>query len=199
MAVRSKVARVRGRARLGTLDVRLRPGMRVHVDPGSTTDVRGTLDLGCTYRGGPPYPGHLMLAAGARLVVEGDFRVHTGAQLWVNEGATLTLGSGYANAGLNLSCFSAITIGRDVMISENVTLRDSDNHRVSGSSSPSATAPIRIGDAVWIGLNAVVLKGVTIGDGAVVAAGAVVTRDVPARAMVAGVPARVVREDVTIE
>jgi acetyltransferase-like isoleucine patch superfamily enzyme len=52
------------------------------------------------------------------------------------------------------------------------------------------------GNHVWIGMRAMILKGVTIGDGAVVAAGAVVTRDVPARALVGGVPARVLRNDV---
>ena len=57
-------------------------------------------------------------------------------------------------------------------------------------------APIVIGDHVWIGTNAIVLKGVTIGDGAVIAAGAVVTRDVPAHSLAAGVPARVIRSDV---
>lgn len=51
-------------------------------------------------------------------------------------------------------------------------------------------APVRIGDRVFIGANATILMGVTIGDEAVVAAGAVVTRDVPARTVVAGVPAR---------
>lgn len=54
--------------------------------------------------------------------------------------------------------------------------------------------PIVIGNEVWIGTNAVVLPGVTIGDGAVIAAGAVVTRDVPPYTVVAGVPARVIRQ-----
>jgi len=53
-------------------------------------------------------------------------------------------------------------------------------------------APVSIGDFVWIGVNVTVLPGVTIGEGAIVAAGAVVTRDVPALAVVAGVPARVI-------
>ena len=56
---------------------------------------------------------------------------------------------------------------------------------------PSA-APVVIGDRVWVGTRAVILKGVSIGDGAVVAAGAVVTSDVPAGAVVGGVPARVI-------
>ncbi len=56
------------------------------------------------------------------------------------------------------------------------------------------SAPIRIGDKVWIGFNAVILKGVTIGEGAVVGAGAVVTKDVPPYAVVAGNPAKVVRQ-----
>ncbi len=55
-------------------------------------------------------------------------------------------------------------------------------------------APIRIGKKVWIGANATVVPGVSIGDGAVIAAGAVVTKDVPARTVVAGVPAKVVKE-----
>jgi acetyltransferase-like isoleucine patch superfamily enzyme len=79
-----------------------------------------------------------------------------------------------------------------VAIGPDVFIRDSDSHLISGSDR-SATEPIRIGDRVWIGARAVILKGVTIGDGAIVAAGAVVTRDVEAGTLVAGVPAKYVR------
>ena len=87
-----------------------------------------------------------------------------------------------------------MTVGEHCTLSWDVTVTDSDFHAlvVDGVEQP-ADGPVRIGDRVWIGTRAVVLKGVTIGDGAVVAAGAVVTRDVPAGAVVAGVPARVVR------
>ena len=59
---------------------------------------------------------------------------------------------------------------------------------------PLQGAPVRIGNDVWIGAHAVVLKGVTIGDGAVIAAGAVVTKDVPAGVIAGGMPARVIRQ-----
>jgi acetyltransferase-like isoleucine patch superfamily enzyme len=58
---------------------------------------------------------------------------------------------------------------------------------------PVIAAPIRVGDGVWIGARAILLPGVTVGAGAIVAAGAVVTRDVPADTLVAGVPAQVKR------
>lgn len=55
-------------------------------------------------------------------------------------------------------------------------------------------APIRIGNNVWIGAQATVLPGVTIGDGAIVGAGAVVTRDVPANVIVGGIPAKIIKK-----
>ena len=58
-------------------------------------------------------------------------------------------------------------------------------------------APIVIQDHVWLGMNVIVLKGVTIGEGAIVAAGSIVTKDVPPHCLVAGVPAKVVKTDVT--
>jgi acetyltransferase-like isoleucine patch superfamily enzyme len=58
------------------------------------------------------------------------------------------------------------------------------------------TQEVFIGNNVWIGNRAIIMKGVTIDDGAIIAAGSIVTKDVPARCLVAGVPAKVVRENV---
>ena len=76
-------------------------------------------------------------------------------------------------------------------------IRDSDNHTIIGGK--EKTAPIKIGNHVWIGARATILKGVKIGDGAVVAAGAVVTRDVPPNTLVGGVPAKIIKENVSWE
>ena len=70
---------------------------------------------------------------------------------------------------------------------------DADFHAVGELDGHGKTAPIMIGDDVWLATRAVVLKGVTVGSGAVVATGAVVTKDVPPHTLVAGVPARVIR------
>lgn len=100
---------------------------------------------------------------------------------------------------LTLHCFEKIEIGEDLAIAEQVVIRDSDNHIVSSSKGHKMTQPIRIGNHVWIGTRATVLKGVTIGDGAIIAAGAVVTRDVPPACLAAGVPAKVIKKNVEWE
>lgn len=82
-------------------------------------------------------------------------------------------------------------------ISENVTIRDSDNHRLN--SNEKISSPIKIGNHVWIGMNVTILKGVTIGDGAVIAVGAVVNKDIPGGSLAAGVPAIVKKTDIIWE
>jgi len=71
---------------------------------------------------------------------------------------------------------------------------DSDFHDIQEHSMEGRSEPIVIGDNTWIASRAIILKGVTIGEGCVIAAGAVVTKNVPPYSMVAGVPAVVVRE-----
>jgi acetyltransferase-like isoleucine patch superfamily enzyme len=182
------------RARTGGSKVVVFRGTRVN-NRGMLRVETGHLSLGSQWPDAPFFsPGYLIIAPGGRLTVNGDFSIHTGMQVVVDRDASLTLGSGYINDNVRISCFRSITIGHDVAISEFVVIRDSDNHRIDGSR--EATAPIVIGDHVWIGMRATILKGVTIGEGAVVAAGAVVTRDVPARCLVAGVPASVRRNNV---
>jgi acetyltransferase-like isoleucine patch superfamily enzyme len=121
--------------------------------------------------------------------------LYTGCRLNVNPGASLTLGSGYINCGTSIDCFKEIKIGHDVAISQDCCLRDSDNHEIEGGD--PASAAITIGNHVWLGLKVTVLKGVTIGDGAVVAANSLVNKDVPARTLVGGIPARVLKENIS--
>ena len=131
---------------------------------------------------------------GASLHCEGVVSLQRGVRVVVDSGR-LTIGHGTNVNGLGtkLLCAQEITIGEFCTFSWDVQVLDTDFHAVTrdGVELPR-TAPVRIGDRVWVGTRAVVLKGVTIGDGAVVGAGSVVTRDVPAGAVVAGVPAVVV-------
>ena len=145
--------------------------------------------------------GSIYLAKDATLDVDA-FDVYAGSRINVNAGAKLSLGSGYMNHECVIDCFDSISIGHHVVISERVVLRDSDNHSIQdmeaiSSDESAVTAPIVIGDHVWVGMNTIVLKGVTIGEGAVVAAGSVVNKDVPPHCLVAGVPAKVVKTDIT--
>jgi acetyltransferase-like isoleucine patch superfamily enzyme len=131
---------------------------------------------------------------GASMHVDGRVALQRGLRIVVDSGR-LTIGAGTNVNGLGTKILVAksVTIGAGCTFSWDVQLLDNDFHAmtVGGVQQPSA-APIVIGDRVWVGTRAIVLKGVTIGDGAIVAAGAIVTKDVPANAVVAGVPAKVV-------
>lgn len=85
-----------------------------------------------------------------------------------------------------------VQIGNNVIIAWDCVIMDRDYH--STGQGGEILRPVTIGDNVWIGCRAIILKGVTIEEGAVVAAGAVVTRDVPSFTLVAGNPARVIKE-----
>ena len=127
---------------------------------------------------------------GAGVLLAHDVQLHLR-----DRGAVIEVGAGtFVNHRTELVAHERVTLGRDCLLAWDVLVLDSDSHSVDGG---VRTAAVTIGDRVWIGCRASVLKGVTIGDGAVVAAGSVVVQDVPARALVAGNPARVVREDVS--
>ena len=135
-------------------------------------------------------------------------------------GSILSTGNGkiimheYSHLGAHsiLSAIDLIQIGRDTTISYNVKIQDNNSHPINpddrryiwhtphGSKERSdlfsAHAPIIIGENVWIGQNARICKGVTIGDNAIIAANSVVTHDVPANAIAAGNPARIVKEHI---
>ena len=155
----------------------------------------GCLHVGRRWTNRRYFQSEFIVENHARLKINGDFSFYTGCSVAIHSGAELILGSGYINHRASLECYHRIVIGDGVAIAKGVTIRDSDAHSINGQSRISA--PIIIGNRVWIGANAMVLKGVTIGDGAVIAAGAIVTRDVPSASLVAGVPARVIKSGVT--
>jgi len=116
--------------------------------------------------------------------------------LAVDYGRYITVGAGtFINSGLVALDVARITIGCDVQIGPNVQLL-TPTHPVEPGlrrAKWEAAAPIVLEDNVWLGGGAIVLAGVTVGRNAVVGAGAVVTRDVPANTVVVGNPARVIR------
>lgn len=124
--------------------------------------------------------------------VDRGFRVFP--PFYTDFGKNITVGRNvFVNACCHFQDHGGITLGDDCLVGHNVvfaTLNHDQNPEKRASMLP---APIVVGRKVWIGSNATILQGVTIGDNAIVAAGAVVTKDVPANTVVGGVPARVLR------
>lgn len=141
----------------------------------------------------------LSLGDSSELNLESDnFTMCEGSSIILHKGAKLLLeGKGYINERTIIECADRIEIGKETIISSDVRISDTDVHTyIHTTEEKVSISPIVIGRHVWIGRSAIILKGVHIGDNAIVAAGAVVTSDVPPNALVAGVPAKVVRTDV---
>lgn len=113
-------------------------------------------------------------------------------------GGNLSIGTGTAIGSYSrIIAFDQITIGKRCAIAQFVSVLD-HNHAfgANGRMNGYDTAPIKIGDDVWIGDKVTIVSGVTIGDGARIAAGAVVTRNIPAGSLAGGIPAKVLSKRV---
>lgn len=115
------------------------------------------------------------------------------SKIFVKRNASLQIGSHTFINGVHLSVSESVSIGEHVDIGPYTVIIDDDFHPV-GSQEDVLRKPIVIEDHVWITMNCMIMKGVRIGKGAVVAAGAVVTKDVPPYTLVGGVPAKVIKE-----
>lgn len=142
-----------------------------------------------------PFRSLLILRENSKLNITGKVTLCSGAKFSVNENAELTIGRSTFNSSVSLYCYKKIEIGDDCLIGENSIIRDSNGHEIVGNTTPEKD-PIKIGNRVWIGVNTIILKGVTIGDGAIIAAGSVINKDIPPGCLAGGTPARVIKEKV---
>ncbi len=139
----------------------------------------------------PPPLGHLKVILGANITIEKD--------VWLKGSSLLSIGSNtFICRRTVIGCNERISIGHDCLLAENVRIQDTD-HQFESRNIPIrqqgiATAPIKIGNDVWIGYGAVITKGVKIGDGCVIGANSVVTHDIPPYSVAVGVPARVIKQ-----
>lgn len=144
------------------------------------------------------------ISVGARTLIDGELLVHDyGGQISIGE-------SCYVGPGTRIWSGEQLRIGNHVFIAHNVTITDTNAHQLDAGERAAhyqrtvvearpfekgsiETAQVTIGDHAWINFNTAILKGVTIGEGAIIGAGSVVTHDVPPYVLCAGNPARVIR------
>lgn len=100
----------------------------------------------------------------------------------------------FLNSGCRFQDQGGIDIGEGALIGHNAVITTLNHELDPARRADMHPAPVRIGRDSWLGANVTILPGVTVGDGAVIGAGSVVTKDVPARTVVAGVPARHIRD-----
>lgn len=152
----------------------------------------------------------------SKIVIGADTHVR-GELLLFKYGGSISIGDNcYIGEGSRIWSGDEVTIGNNVLISHNVNIIDTNSHELDYKERSSRyrdlianghwnergnidTAPIHIEDDVWISFGAIILKGMSIGRGSIIAAGAVVTEDVPEFVVVAGNPAKIVKKLVHVE
>lgn len=144
-------------------------------------------------------PSRLILHPNSKLVCKGHIQSFEAVRIECLPNAVLEIGNKtYINHNSEIRCREHISIGNNVSIAYNVLIQDSDYHTMydEQGKEKSQTLPIVIEDDVWIGADATIWKGVTIGKGSVVAARSVVVKSAPPHSLVAGNPARVIKENI---
>jgi acetyltransferase-like isoleucine patch superfamily enzyme/coenzyme F420-reducing hydrogenase beta subunit len=130
-----------------------------------------------------------------RLIVNGGFDMRQGTFIWIKRSGTLELEGGFMHEGVHITCGDYIKIGKNCHIAKDVIIRDLDGHYIE-EPKYRTSKPVYIGDNVWLGYRSMVLKGVTIGEGSIIAAGGVVTKDIPPHCIAAGNPAKIIRTNI---
>ena len=165
-------------------------------------EINGLLTIGCKDK----FPRskletRVFLGKKARLNILGDFKIDADCEIVVFNGAELTihgskLSISDANSGLRIICGEKIELMPDVGIGRNVVIRDTNGEHFMNTAGYKPTRPITIGEKTWLCEACTIMPGVKIGRGVIVGAHSMVTRSIPAHALVSGSPASVVQDNV---
>jgi len=158
------------------------------------------IGAGCIFHGRPRFARHpkssITIGSRCRFNSSKDSTVlgvnHPCIISTSKEDAEIIIGESCGFTGVSIGASKKIIIGDNVRCGNNTMIMDTDWHWNDPRTGPNA--PVEIGDNVWLGINVTVMKGVTIGENTVVAAGSIVTKALPPNVIAGGIPAKVIRE-----
>lgn len=167
------------------------------IDKGARIVLNGNVRMNGLRCGNNCRSSVLRMDPNSTIISDGSFDFSYGADIVLFENSCLRLGkNSYINCDSKIRCHKYIEIGDYCAISHDFTVMDSDAHALNGNRN---TNPVIIGNHVWIGTRVTILNGVTIGDNSIIAAGSLVTKDVPKNVLFGGFPGKVIKEDVKWE
>ncbi|MCR5742986.1 MAG: acyltransferase [Lachnospiraceae bacterium] len=175
-------------------------GASLYIEKGSKIIIDGGKFMyGYSYKNAISYkaPSIIRILDKSNLIVKGKFIVEYNCDILVKDGATMEVGAdSYFNCNTFVRCHKSIIIGEEFLGANNLSIRDNDGHKLNGI---YKATPVVIGKHVWCGMNVSIMKGVNIGEGVVIGANALITRDIPDACLAYGMPAEVHKQNIKWE
>ena len=184
---------------------KVKPSTYLDLHPSAVIELDTSIIYGNDPVRGFKIPTALRMESGTKLTIhdgpitrykQGDYNLRYGAYIEIVNGGHLTIGQGACNVGLTIMCAKEIIIGNGVRIGRDVSIRDWNGPHVIVNDTYVNHAPVHIGNHCWLCTGCTIMPGVTIGEGSVVTAKSLVAKDVPPHSLVAGVPAKVIKQNI---
>jgi len=190
--------------KIGKSDIQINPSTHLIINKSKIIIEEGFLKIGIDYMFGgsgfdPQRDNCRIHLNDSLLYIIGNVSLYPGLKL-VGENAKIIIKNGTKiNGDTWIIAKKKIEIGNSCLISTGVIIRDNDGHKIGlfGEKPIEKIKEVIIKDNVWIGQNSIILKGVTINEGAIIAAGSVVTKDIEKNSLVGGCPAKIIRRNIT--
>lgn len=152
-----------------------------------------------------PLGTSIFLNSNAKIIVNGNSRIMKGCFVEVLSGAVLELGlNSFLNEQSRVRLYKRLYVGNNSIISFKAHIMDFDAHKIAEFGEDinkltdnDVSKEVIIEDHVWVGANTLILKGVKIGNGSLIGAGSVVTKDIPGNVLAVGNPCRIIKENIT--